>query len=302
MSITIKHLEAFVQVADLGAFNRAAERLRTTQPNISSRIASLEALLGITLMERDPGSVRLTPQGQDLLTRARRILAAMDDFKIAADNAALIDGVLRLGVTEMIADTWLGSYLKKMHSQYPNIAVELSVDLSVNIERELARRSLDLAFHNAPFMEEGMASVDLGEWPLIWIAAPEVDVPNEKPLPVGALNEQTIITHARGGRLHDEIAAHFAAVGHPSPGLVSSSNLTVCLHLAQAGFGIAAVPRVMAKEALKNRSLVEVPYSWTPDPLHFKARYDETRAPFYIRAVAEIGAEMSRDYHLTNNQ
>lgn len=56
--VSLKQLEAFVAVADLGTFRRAAERLNTTQPNISARIAQLEAQMKVSLMERDAGSVR----------------------------------------------------------------------------------------------------------------------------------------------------------------------------------------------------------------------------------------------------
>ena len=66
MRFNLKQIEAFVWVADLQSFRRAAERLNTTQPNISARISSLEEALGTALMTRDAGSVRLTGKGQTL--------------------------------------------------------------------------------------------------------------------------------------------------------------------------------------------------------------------------------------------
>ena len=53
MNLTLKQLQAFVRVADLGSFRKAAERLNTTQPNISSRIAALEDTLDTKLLYRD---------------------------------------------------------------------------------------------------------------------------------------------------------------------------------------------------------------------------------------------------------
>ena len=297
MSITIKHLEAFVHVADLGAFNRAAERLGTTQPNISARIASLEDLLGVRLMERDPGSVRLTPRGNALLAKARKVLTALDMLKIEAGNASLIDGVLRLGVTEMIAHTWLQGFLDEMQKRLPNVAVELSVDLSANVERELVTRTIDLAFHNAPFTNDMDGVIDLGSWPLLWVAAPEKMSLSEPVQRVGTLSSYTIITHSRGARLHDEIAGHFAKAGHPPHRLVSSSNLAVCMQMAVAGFGVAAVPEAMAGDALRSGTLVRVPYEWTPSPLEFKARFETMRASAYIRIAAELAALAAAQFH-----
>lgn len=69
----LKQLETFVWVAKLGRFLRTAERLNTTQPNISVRIAELETTLDVRLFERDAGSVTLTPKGQALLNYAERV-------------------------------------------------------------------------------------------------------------------------------------------------------------------------------------------------------------------------------------
>lgn len=79
-AITLKQIEAFVAVADLGTFRRAAERLNTTQPNISNRIAGLEAQLRVSLMQRDAGSVRLTQKGQAILARARPCWPSVTTF------------------------------------------------------------------------------------------------------------------------------------------------------------------------------------------------------------------------------
>ena len=299
MSITIKQLEAFVQVAELGAFNRAAIKLGTTQPNISSRIAALEELLGVTLMDRDPGSVRLTPRGREMLAQARQVLSALEALKNEADNPSLIEGVLRLGVTELVAHTWLRDFLDAMRLQFPKVAVELAVDLSTKVERDLMARSLDLAFHNAPFAHDLEGSTDLGSWPLIWVAAPGTVSTTVKTLPVGSLSAQSIITHSRGARLHDEIAGHFAQAGHPAQGLVSSSNLAVCLQMALAGFGVAAVPEAMAVDALEGGALMRVPYEWAPTPLQFCARYEQARATAYVRAAADLAADVSLRYLAT---
>ncbi len=80
IKFTLKHIEAFAAVADFGSFRRAASHLNTSQPNISSRIAQLEAVLGVTLMDRDAGSVRLTAKGRDLLVSARRLMGAAEAF------------------------------------------------------------------------------------------------------------------------------------------------------------------------------------------------------------------------------
>jgi DNA-binding transcriptional LysR family regulator len=145
LKITLKQLEAFVWVSDLGSFRRAAERLHTTQPNISTRISTLETALSVKLLERDPGSVRQTFQGRQLLAHARKVLQTTEGLIAAADQPALFDETLRLGVTEMIVQTWLRAYLKTLRERFPNLTVELTADLSANLSKNLFERSIDLA-------------------------------------------------------------------------------------------------------------------------------------------------------------
>jgi len=92
-------------VADLGSFRLAAERLNTTQPNISTRISNLEEAIGAKLMERDAGSVRLTAKGKELLEKARQIIRSAETFVDAAGRSHLTESTIRLGVTEMIVHT-----------------------------------------------------------------------------------------------------------------------------------------------------------------------------------------------------
>ena len=154
MKVNLKQLETFVWVADLGSFRLAAKQLNTTQPNVSARISALENSLGVVTMERDAGSVRLTAKGVELLSHARRVLDSVSNLIEAMDTTDLFDGVVRLGVTEMVANTWLNTFLKQFRSLYPNTSLELSVDLAANLERELHDYNIDLAFQSGPFTHQ----------------------------------------------------------------------------------------------------------------------------------------------------
>lgn len=294
MRLNLKQLEAFVWVADLQSFRRAADRLNTTQPNISARIAALEAALGVDLMTRDAGSVRLTGKGQALLVHARRVLDATDALIAAAGNRDLLEGTLRLGVTEMIVHTWLRDYLRALKDQFPNLTVELTVDLSANLEKELAGRTIDLALQNAPFSRLTSGQIDLGSYPLIWVAKPGL-------LPAGRVSlddlaQHPILTHARNTRLYEEVTAHLSSRRDLAFRLVPSSNLAACLHMTADGMGIATLPAAMVAAEIARGALVRVPYDWTPAPLHFFARYDAERSPRMVADAASVALTVARGY------
>lgn len=82
--MNIRDLRYLVALAEHCHFGRAAEASFVSQPTLSTQIRKLEDELGVTLIDRTPRRVSLTPIGQDIVTRARRILAEVDAMREAA--------------------------------------------------------------------------------------------------------------------------------------------------------------------------------------------------------------------------
>lgn len=296
MSLNLKQLEAFVWVSDLGSFRKAATRLNTTQPNISARIAALESILKVTLMERDAGSVRLTSKGEELLAYARNVLRSTENLIEAADRNGLYEGVLKLGVTEMIVHTWLRHFLRVLKEEFPNIDVELTVDLSVNIEKELFDRSIDLAFQNEPFIHQTTGNIDLGTYPVVWVASPTLQLDKLLKVTIKDLSKYPILTHARHTQLFQMVDAHFAEHREYSPRLVPSSNLSASIHMAIDGLGIAILPAAMVANELASGELKKLEYHWAPESLHFLARYNADRASGVVSSAAALARNIASAY------
>ena len=290
---TFKQIEAFVHVTDLCSFRRAAEKLNTTQPNISSRISALEAQLGLRLLERDAGSVQPTPVGQSLLPKARQVLRAMDDFLVTAGEDHLFEGVLRLGVTEMIVHTWLGTYLTALKDKFPNIDVDLTVDVSANLSPALYNRSIDLALQSGPFSRQTSGGEKLGDFALVWVAAPDLGFGN-RILSLRDLAQHPVLTHARGTLPYEQLKDHIAASPTPlAVRLVPSTNLAACLQMTRDGFGVANLPRAIVRDDLSRGHLTQLRYLWTPDALSFHARYDADTSPAFVAEAARLARDIS---------
>ena len=296
MKLSLKQLETFVLVSDLGSFKIAAERLGTTQPNISSRIASLESSLATVLMERDAGSVRLTVKGHELLGYARNILSSVDEFVEAANGEAAFDGAVRLGVNEMVVHTWLRDFMKSFKARFPNVVIELSVDLSSVLEKNLAERSIDLAFQSGPFARKASGEHCLGVYPIIWVASPLSGLGSSRHVSAQELSKFAILTHARRTRPYEEVAAHFAQWPKLKTRLVPSSNLSACLQMTVDGYGVAALLAPMVEQELNNGQLIQVNYPWAPEPLSFAARYDQSKSSSVVQSAAEIAHQCAKQY------
>ncbi|UWQ21545.1 LysR family transcriptional regulator [Jannaschia sp. W003] len=292
--LTLKQLDAFVAVVDAGSFRRAADLLGTTQPNVSARIAALEAVLGARLMHRDAGSVRLTAAGDVLLVEARAVLAAAEALLERAGRRDAVAGRLRLGATELVAATWLRAFLRRLRADWPAIAVELEVDLSAAIARRLRDGECDLALIAGAAPAPG--DVDLGESPFGWLAAPAL-AERLGPRPdVADLLPHGVLTHARGTAAAGELLGFCAAEGLPVDRIVTSSSAAATLQMAEDGMGVALVPPAMARGQIAAGTLWVVEAAWTPAPLRVVARIDPGRAAPFVRRAAALAAEASAEH------
>lgn len=291
---TLKQLEALVCVVDFGTFRKAAGVLGTTQPNISARISSLEESLGVLIMHRDAGSVRLTEKGMNLLADARRILWASEAFLETAGRQDLITERLRLGVTELVACSWLHDFLRQFRDSYPSVVVELQVNLSAEIEKELSARQLDLALQTGPFLQENAASIPLARYPYVWAAAPDLAADVGRSTCLARLLQSPVLTHARHSQVSRELATLVEARGLPADRIVYSSSLSSCVQMAIDSMGFALLPEVLVRDAVKEKRLQILDCDWLPPELELFARFDRNRAPRFVQAAAECAARTAR--------
>ncbi|MCW1951624.1 MAG: LysR family transcriptional regulator [Octadecabacter sp.] len=286
--ITLKQLEAFAFVVDCGTFRAAASALGTTQPNISARITALEAALNVTLLIRDAGSVRLTVDGEKLLKKTRKVLWAGEALIEEAGRQELIEETLRLGVTELVACTWLQPFLRLMKDAYPKLRIQLEVDLSTAIDGRLMEGQLDLALQTGPFKSKMFASDPLGQELYCWVGHPDiVEKLSDKPsLP--ELFDRTVLTHAKHTQACAALHEMAAAQGLRRERIVHSSALSACVPMVLEGLGVALLPERLVQGEILADDLHKIDADWLPDPLAFFARYAPARSALYVEKAARI--------------
>lgn len=285
-----KRLETFVWVATLGSFRKAAERLHTTQPAISARIAALESELGVQLFGREGGSspIILTPKGKELLPYIEKILFQSEQLRKRAEVSTAYSGVLRLGVSETIVNTWLPEFLAQLNSNMPKLNVDLTVDITTSLAEGIKDRSLDLALLMGPIFEPTIVNRDLSTFDLSWVASPALNIP-DRLLYLEELIAWPIITYARSTKPYAEIALKCRELDAPPARFFASSSLSACRSLALNGIGISSLPDILIEEELEQGTLKKVRAIWTPSPLKFTASYSD--APF--NPLAEVAADLA---------
>ena len=143
--IDLRNIETFFWVSTLGSFRAAAEKLNTTQPTVSQRIALLESGLSVRLFERGARGVTPTAKGQELHAYAERMLQIRREMVQVASEQQVMSGTVRIGVAETIVQTWLPSLIEQIHATYPALVIEIEVDTSLVLRNHLLSRQINLA-------------------------------------------------------------------------------------------------------------------------------------------------------------
>lgn len=185
-ALDIDALRALVLVADLRSFTRAAEALSTSQAAISLRLKRLEMRLDRLLLERTPRLVRLTPDGETLVTQARQVIAAHDAALAALE--AKPQRPLKLGVSDQAVGAQLPGLLARVRQRLPGLKLEVRIGLSSELAAIFEQGKLDAAvLHQVGTGKPPRGSELLLNDRLGWFAAPDFELKAGEPLPLLAL-------------------------------------------------------------------------------------------------------------------
>lgn len=175
--MNLRHLRCFIAVAEELHFGRAARRLHVEQSPLSRTIRQLEADLGVTLLERTPRGVRLTPAGQVFLEEARRVLLTLEQAQTKARAvAAGHRGTLRIALAGGVGRTRLSALLALCREEAPEVGIRLFEAPLSQVVGGLGNDLYDAAFAMAGEMEAGVVAMPVWQDPLV------VAIPRAAPL------------------------------------------------------------------------------------------------------------------------
>tara|TARA_R110002167_G_scaffold204404_2_gene408495 strand:- start:24370 stop:25308 length:939 start_codon:yes stop_codon:yes gene_type:complete len=143
-NLSIRHLRAFIAVAQHGSFTRAAEHLHVTQSSLTATIKQLEQQTGLILLDRTTRRVLLNQEGERFLPVAERLLS---DFDTAvADLQAVAEcqhGQVGIAASPSTLARLLPPVVKAFHGQHPHIGLLLRDDSAASIEQHVMANDVD---------------------------------------------------------------------------------------------------------------------------------------------------------------
>ncbi|PWC94887.1 LysR family transcriptional regulator [Azospirillum sp. TSO5] len=295
--LDLKSLEIFIWTMRLGGFRRAAERLNTTQPAVSARIAQLQDELGVILFERVGRRVAPTPQAMVLLSYAEKMMALRSELLTAVADRSAIRGVIRLGVAETVVHTWLSQLIERLNALYPAVSLEIEVETSPSLRDALARHELDVAVMLASYTDMRFRTIPVGNYPLGWVASPALSLPAE-PVSLADLAAWPIITFSRTTQPYGVIREMFSSIGLPVR-MFGNSSLASVVRMAVDAVGVSVIPTVIVQRELAEGRLRLI-RSQAPLPgMTFCAAHSATAENHMASVVADLAAEVAANYEAT---
>lgn len=289
---TFDQLQAFLTVVRLGGVNKAALALNLTQPAITTRIRNLEHSIGAPLFDRGAGGMRLTKRGELLVSYAEAHDRLARNIQRDVMDPEGVEGRLRLGVSETIAQSWLPALITRLHQHYPKLEIEFNVDVSIDLRAALMVREIDLAILLGPVSDYSVDNVELPGFALQWYAAAHAPIPDH---PADYLRKP-VLSYARNTRPYRELKAELHKRHGEDVAIFPSSSLSACFRLVASDLGVAALPEALAREWVEIGKLRAFDPGWRPAPLHFTASFLAEGRRHIEEKAAQIACDVATEF------
>lgn len=172
----LDHVLTFLEIANCGNFNRAAENLNVTQSTVSARIKTMEEQFGRPLFKRGHNGVELTLAGHHF---RRYAIGIQRLWQQAQQEVTLPSGyrtVLALGAQVSLWDRLILKWMPQMRRQAPDVALRVDADYSSSLMRQLTDGLLDIGVMYTPRQSAGLIIEDLFEETLMSVTTRKRDV------------------------------------------------------------------------------------------------------------------------------
>ncbi len=249
MDVDLRHLRTLDAIVEEGTFGRAAHRLSYTQSTVSQQIAALERSVGGAVFDRPggPRAVRLTPLGELVLERGRRLLVGAEGLGEAIERFRAGEGRIDIGTFQSISAVIMPTLVNRLYEEHPGCEVRLSES-----EPDDPRiGDLDLLFYDG-LVDDDVDSVKVLEDRYVLVARPGEFA--DDPVPLAQLDGRDMVAWPATcdqPRMERSLQANGA---EPRIVFRSASNEAL-LSMVRSGLGCAILPRLAVARVGEDRSL-----------------------------------------------
>lgn len=246
--MNLRDLRYLVALAELRHFGRAAEACHVSQPTLSTQVRKLEEELGVALVERAPRHVMLTPVGRDIVERARRVLAEVEQMRETARRTSDPEaGSVRLGLFPTLGPYLLPHVVPRLRLRFPRLELLLVEEKTEALLAMLREGRLDAAVLALPLHEDWLETEFLFEEPFMLAVPGGHPLAGHPGLRLADLNHEHLLLLEEGHCLREHALEVCALAGAGEKEGFRATSLETLRQMVAAGVGLTLMPMLAVK-------------------------------------------------------
>ena len=254
MNVTLRQLRAFVLVARLGSFTRAAQAMHVTQSALSLLVRELEGAVNTRLFDRTTRAVALTAAGSEFFPQAQRILSELESALAGVDKfLAKERGTVIVAAPLLLSSTYLPPILAAFQLKYPGILVMLQDTLPAQVLPQVSSGQADLGIGTFAAHEADLERTLLFTEAMVAVFPAGHPFSTKRRLSWVDLATQPTLVLRRSSVFRDLTEAGFASAGIPLKPAMEANYAGTLIGMVDAGLGVAIVPGFAVRLTDKSR-------------------------------------------------
>ncbi|AUH50534.1 LysR family transcriptional regulator [Chromobacterium sp. ATCC 53434] len=283
-------MQVFAEVAQLGSFTAAGDKLDMSRPMVTRYVDELEQWLGARLLQRSTRKVTLTDAGLTCLARCQQMLELAAEVRAdASQRDGQVRGLLRVAASTSFGLAVLGGVIAEFGELHPQLRVDLQLgDRTVNLIEE----RIDLAIRITNEPDPGLVGRRLCDCLSLLVASPSYLARHGTPREPQELERHRCLSYSNFGRSEWRLRRGGQESRVRVAGNISANEASALLSAALAGAGVSLQPSYLAAPHVRRGELVALLPEWQPAVLGIHALYPSRRLlPLALRSLLDFLVE-----------
>lgn len=296
--MNLRDLRYLVALADTRHFGKAAARCHVSQPTLSAQLKKLEEYLGVELIERQPRRVALTEMGEQIVARARRVVADSDELlTLARSSRDPLSGSLKIALIPTIGPYLLPLVSKPLRKQLPKLKLMLYEYQTEPLLQALRAGDIDAGILALPVHADGVDTCKLYDEDFVIALPKDHRLVDKAAVKLDDLAGDSLLLLEDGHCLRDQALEICGRAELDEDQDYRATSLETLRQMVAAGMGVTLLPKLSASGPFASeKSVVIKPF---PKPVPTRTvgavwRKSSTRSAA-IKSVCEVIAACMSD-------
>jgi DNA-binding transcriptional LysR family regulator len=260
MDVNMRQVRAFVTVAQLKSFTRAATLLHISQPALTVQVHKLEEILAVRLLDRNSRTVEITRVGRELLPVFQRILRELD--AVIVDTRALANqrlGVVRIATLPSVAAGPLPALISRFRRAHPGMSFVVKDAIASRVTENVRSEEVDIGITGGDVDDADLEILHRSHDQMLVVFPAQHPFARKRKIKLQDLAEHPLVLMDSETSVRAIVDAAFAAAGLLAIPACEATYMMTAVGMVKAGLGVTVLPasakEIRAEPSLKSRPI-----------------------------------------------